>query len=175
MAQAIVRAIAVNAVKGQQRAQRLFTELLATTERENKRAQFEVVESLFDYKLAWDRELARRAAHGVVAPDPIPHPDQIRIDLRAGTFEIRGPLNKEEQADLETWRRYRQILVEGNECLIVVQQEGCDEWSPKEFEEQIRGNDRCIEIIDQMLRTGRPLPLPILPEALDLESVGRAD
>ena len=28
MAQAIVRALAVNAVKGQQRAQRLFTELL---------------------------------------------------------------------------------------------------------------------------------------------------
>ena len=36
MAQAIVRAVAVNAVKGQQRAQRLFTELLTTTERENK-------------------------------------------------------------------------------------------------------------------------------------------
>ena len=36
MAQAIVRALAVNAVKGQQRAQRLFTELLTTIERENK-------------------------------------------------------------------------------------------------------------------------------------------
>src|SRR4029078_7462453 len=34
MAQAIVRAVAVNAVKGQQRAQRLFTELLTSTERE---------------------------------------------------------------------------------------------------------------------------------------------
>jgi hypothetical protein len=32
MAQAIVRALAVNAVKGQQRAQRLFTQLLVTIE-----------------------------------------------------------------------------------------------------------------------------------------------
>lgn len=169
MAQAIVRAMAVNAVKGQQRAQRLFTELLATTEREKMRAHFEVVESLFDYKLAWDRELARRAANGIVAPDPIPHPDQIRIDLRAGTFEIRGPLSKEEQADLEIWRGYRQVIVDGNESLSSLQEEGFDQWSPGEYEEQIRDNNRCIEIIDQMLRTGRPLPLPILPEDLGIE------
>ncbi len=40
MAQAIVRALAVNAVKGQQRAQRLFTELLITIEhREAPRAR----------------------------------------------------------------------------------------------------------------------------------------
>lgn len=175
MAQAVVRAMAVNAVKGQQRAQRLFTELLSTTERERKHAHFEVVESLFDYKRAWDRELARRAAHGIVAPDPIPHPDHIRIDLRAGTFEIHGPLSKEEQTDLEIWRDYRQVLVEGNESLISLQEEGFDEWSPEEIEEQIRGNNRCLEIIDQMLRTGKPLPLPILPEDLDLECEGQAD
>ena len=169
MAQAIMRAMAVNAVKGQQRAQRLFTELLAATERERKQAHFEVVESLFDYKRAWDHELARRAAHGIVAPDPIPHPDHIRIDLRAGTFEIRGPLNKEEQADLEIWRGYRQVIVDGNESLASLQREGFDGWTPDEYEEQIHGNNRCIKIIDKMLRTGRPLPLPILPEDLDLE------
>ena len=81
MAQAIVRALAVNAVKGQQRAQRLFTELLTTTEREKRREQYEVLESLLDYKRTWDRELARRAQLGIVAPDPVPHPDHIRIDL----------------------------------------------------------------------------------------------
>ena len=36
MAQAVIRSLAVNAAKGNQRAQRLFTELLFTTERENK-------------------------------------------------------------------------------------------------------------------------------------------
>ena len=34
--------------------------------------------------------------------------------------------------------------------------------------EQIRGNEQCIEIIDRMQRTGRPMRLPILPEELDL-------
>lgn len=37
MAQAIMRSLAVNAAKGQQRAQRLFTTLLAATELENRR------------------------------------------------------------------------------------------------------------------------------------------
>ncbi|WP_407639080.1 DUF5681 domain-containing protein [Aliiroseovarius sediminilitoris] len=36
MAQAVMRALAVNAVTGQHRSQRLFAELLGSTERENK-------------------------------------------------------------------------------------------------------------------------------------------
>ncbi len=172
MAKAIVRAMAVNAVKGQQRAQRLFTELLTTTERERKRAHFETVEALFDYKRAWDRELARRVEYGIVAPDPIPHPDQIRIDLRAGTFEIRGPLSKEEHADLETWRGYREVIIEGNRSLISLREdEEFDEWSAQEIDEQIVGNNRCIEIIDRMLATGRPLPVPSSLTEIEMEGV----
>lgn len=37
MAQAVVRSLAVNAAKGNQRAQRLFTQILAATETANKR------------------------------------------------------------------------------------------------------------------------------------------
>ena len=170
MAQAIIRALAVNAVKGQQRAQRLFTELLVTTEREKRCEQYELLEVMFDYKRKWDQELQRRRTLGIVAPDPIPHPDHIRIDLRNGNLEILGPLTKEEQADLEVWRRYRQVFVEGNESLRTLLAEGCDEWTPEEMEEQIRGNQQCIDIIDKMLRIGRPLPLPVLPDDLVLET-----
>ena len=172
MAQAIVRALAVNAVKGQQRAQRLFTELLTTTEREKRREQYEVLESLLDYKRTWDRELARRAQLGVIAPDPVPHPDHIRIDLWRGTFEISGPISKEDQADLQVWQRYRQVFVVGNESLTSLLAEGPDAWSPEEMddlEEQMRGNQRCIDLIDGMLRTGRPMALPDLPEGFARE------
>ena len=96
MAQAIVRALAVSAVKGQQRAHRLFTELLRTTERENKRT--------------WDRELAvglPSASSRRSEPASRPHPDRLphrRLrDLRS--------LSKEEQAELDVWTRCRQVLV----------------------------------------------------------------
>ena len=96
-----------NAVKGQQRSQRLFTELLATTERETYRERYEVLETMFDYKRKWDQELERRRTLGIVLPDPVPHPDHIRIDMRTGTFEILGLLTREEKADLEVWNRRR--------------------------------------------------------------------
>jgi len=98
MAQAIVRAVAVNAVKGQQRAQRLFTELLTTTERENKALNDEWLDVAMTYKLEWEKELDRRKQLGITdLPDPLPHPDHIVIDMNAGTAYVRGPSTKEEK------------------------------------------------------------------------------
>jgi len=98
MAQAVIRSLAVNAVKGNQRAQRLFTELLSTTERENKRLHDEWLDVATTYKVEWDRELERRQRLGIVAPDPLPHPDHVVINYRTGEVEIKGPMTKEEKA-----------------------------------------------------------------------------
>ena len=40
------------------------------------------------------------------------------------------------------------------------------------MEEQIRGNQQCIDIIDRMLKIGRPLPLPDLPDDVDSDLRG---
>ncbi len=98
MAQAVIRSLAVNAAKGNQRAQRLFTELLFTTERENKRLHDEWLDVATTYKVEWDRELERRQRLGIVAPDPLPHPDHIVINYRTGEVAIKGPMTKEEKA-----------------------------------------------------------------------------
>ena len=56
-----------------------------------------------------------------------------------------------------------------NEGLTSLLAEGADEWSAEEMDaEQMRGNDRCIDFIDKMLRIGRPLPLPVLPEEFEV-------
>lgn len=98
MAQAIVRAVAVNAVKGQQSAQRLFTELLTTTERENKALNDEWLDVAITYKLEWEKELERRKRLGITdLPDPLPHPDHIVLDMQKGTANVRGPSTREEK------------------------------------------------------------------------------
>src|SRR4029079_18583332 len=101
MVQAIVRSLAVNAAKGNQRAQRLFTQLLSTTERDNKQLHDEWLQTAINYKVDWERELERRAQHGIVAPAPIPHPDNVIIDMQTGTVRITGPMTKEEKASLD--------------------------------------------------------------------------
>ena len=90
MAEAIVRALAVNAARGDLRAQQLFTRLLLTTERENRRNHDELLEAVIGYKTDWERELAWRQKAGVIGPDPVPHPDDIHVDLSTGAVRISG-------------------------------------------------------------------------------------
>ena len=92
MAQAIVRTLALNAAKGNQRALNLFTELLSSTERDNKQLHDEWLETAITYKIDWERELERRKVMGGTGPEPLPHPDDIVINMRTGQVEIKGPV-----------------------------------------------------------------------------------
>jgi len=103
MAKAVIRALAVNAVKGSHRAQRIFTQLLTVTERENKRLHDEWLDTAMTYKVEWDRELARRKQLGITGPEPIPHPDHIVIDMRTGEVAIKGPFTREQKAEIDLW------------------------------------------------------------------------
>ena len=112
MAQAIIRALAVNAARGQHRSQQLFAELLSETERANKQQSDEWLQTAIEYKHEWEQELARRAALGITGPEPLPHPDDIVIDMKTGQVIIKGPMTKEEKA---VWDRLRARLVECNQ------------------------------------------------------------
>lgn len=96
MATAVLRAVAMNAAKGNNRAATLFTTLLSKTEAENRKLAIEAFGSALDYKIAWGKELDRRKRHGLNLPDPVPHPDDIILDARRMTFRIAGPLTREE-------------------------------------------------------------------------------
>ncbi len=105
MAQAIIRSHAVNAAKGKARAQRLFAELLGSTEQENRRLHDQWLETAISYKADWERELERRKALGIEAPAPLPHPDDIIIDMRTGAVRITGPMTREEKV---VWDGFRE-------------------------------------------------------------------
>jgi Family of unknown function (DUF5681) len=106
VAQAIIRSMAINAAKGQHRAQQLFAELLVATEHSQKTVNDQYMKALIDYKVDWEEELTRRKMLGITnLPDPLPHPDHIEIDLRKGTGRIVGPITKEEKAAVDYWKR----------------------------------------------------------------------
>src|SRR5687767_7832745 len=99
MAQAIIRRMALQAVKGEPRSQFLFTRMLATIEQERREIHDQWMDRMMDYKFKWEAELARRKKLGLKLPEPVPHPDQITIDVMNGTVHAIGPWTKEE-ADL---------------------------------------------------------------------------
>lgn len=111
IAQAVIRSMAVNAVKGQHRAQRLFAELLSGTENARRMLNNEWLETAIEYKVGWEKELLRRETLGIThLPDPLPHPDHIEIDMYEGTARMIGPTTREEKAELDALIENKAVL-----------------------------------------------------------------
>jgi hypothetical protein len=116
MARAVVRALAVNAARGQLRSQQLFARLVSETERANKASREEFLQNAFDYKRLWDHELEQRRKLGVQLPDPIPHPDDVIIDVKTGEVRFTGPMTKEDNVK---WNRLWDRVEECDEAIAI--------------------------------------------------------
>jgi hypothetical protein len=75
----------------------MFTALLQATEKERKAEHDLTLETAIEYKTHWEDELERRTALGIVGPDPIPHPDDVIINVKTGEVHITGPVTKQEK------------------------------------------------------------------------------
>ena len=96
MISAVLRAVATNAAKGNNRAAMLFTTLVGKTESENKKRASETLKSALHYKELWTKELKRRKHLRIKLSDSITHPDDIVIDPRKMGVRIVGPLTRDE-------------------------------------------------------------------------------
>jgi hypothetical protein len=95
--QASVRALAISAMKGSRLAQKQLSDIVRTVEARKNAEKTEVLEVMIEYKQKWTAELERRQRYSIIAPDPIPHPDDIFIDLRNGSIEIEGPVDERQK------------------------------------------------------------------------------
>ena len=151
IAQAVVRSLAVNAAKGQHRAQRLFAELLGAAEAANKRLHDEWLVAAITYKIEWEQELERRRQLGIDAPEPIPHPDDIEIDMRTGQILIKGPMTREEKDRLDRLRNrkadFELQLAEFRQELI----DDPDHEYRRFIEDEIAHSERILGIIRRVI------------------------
>lgn len=152
MAQAVIRSLAVNAAKGNQRAQRLFTELLTSTERENARLHNEWLDTAITYKVEWEKELRRRERLGITdLPEPLPHPDHIVVDFRTNNVRITGPMSKEEKEEWDMWlgkkAEFEAELAELEQMLL-----DDPETSHRKFiEDDIKHTKKVLGIINRVI------------------------
>ena len=152
IAQAVLRSLAVNAVKGQHRSQRLFAELLSSVETANRTLHNEWLNTAMEYKIKWDQELARRERLGIInAPEPLPHPDHVLIDVREGTARIVGPATREEKAEWDHWVSRKAIFEEELQELQATLEEETDEGRIIEISNEVERSVRVLEIIASLL------------------------
>ena len=107
---AVIRSIADNALKGDQRSQRLYTDLVGEQERKEKEERDETFVGWLKYKNAWGPEFARRKSRGMAEPDQLPHPDHVVLDPATCTVSLAGPVTKEEKASWERWSKIRAAI-----------------------------------------------------------------
>lgn len=152
IARAVLRSLAVNAVKGQHRSQRLFSELLASVETSNRTTYDEWMKTAIDYKIEWDRELARRKRLGIIdAPQPLPHPDHVVIDIRAGTANIIGPATREELAEWETWIERQKMFEEELDELQQLLEDATEDNEIAFIKAEIAQTEKVLRIIRRAL------------------------
>ena len=104
--QAAVRALAIAAMKGSRLSQRALAELVRQVEDRKASEHLTMMENALEYKQKWTAELERCRRLGLNEPDPIPHPDDIIIDMRTGHVRTEGPLDEREKRDWD-WRLAR--------------------------------------------------------------------
>lgn len=95
--QAAVRSLAIAAMKGSRLSQRALAELVRQVEDRKANEHLTALENAFEYKQKWTAELERRRRFGIDEPDPVPHPDDIIIDMRTGHVRTEGPLDQREK------------------------------------------------------------------------------
>lgn len=98
--QAAIRSLAISAMKGSRLSQRALAELVRDIEERKSSERLTCLENAFEYQQKWTEELERRRKYGIIdLPDPVPHPEDIVIDLRTGDVRTEGPLDEREKKE----------------------------------------------------------------------------
>ncbi len=108
-------------------------------EREDKASHDEWVSAALDYKIECERELERRKKCGETGPEPIPHPDDIVLNMNTGQIEVKGPMTKEEKVK---WDRAREFKAEHDEFLTEIEARVAKEPKDKGLRDMLAGHRR---------------------------------
>jgi len=147
--QAVFRAMGVAALKGNRFAQKTLAELVQKVEQDHRDIQYSTMESFTEYKIQWNREIERCKKLGLPDPQPLPHPDDVIIDYRAGTFRIAGPMTKEEKA---RWDKLLDRRADSQEEVNYYRQMIAEEPDRAKFwKEQLLFEQRIFDIINEKL------------------------
>ena len=159
-AAAVMRSIGLKAMKGEPRSQKLFAEILLSTEAKKLKDHVEYFEALLDYKRGATAELERRKKHGLTdLPPVLPHPDHVILNMRTGEARIHGPVSEEELKMLERARRTRAVQIDELQCLndaLKLAMEEGNQAAVIDLKEMIQRDQRLFETVDKFVKLFEP-------------------
>lgn len=152
--QAAVRSLAISAMKGSRLSQRALAELVRDIEERKSSERLTCLENAFEYQQKWTEELERRRKYEITdLPDPVPHPEDIVIDLRTGDVRTEGPLDEREKKD---WDRRLARRAEAQEEVNAFAERRRKARSPEQKQrwlDELHFEQRIFDIINDAMPT----------------------
>jgi hypothetical protein len=98
MVQAALRSLAVNAARGDFKAQKMFLTHVQTVEARREANISAGIGIWITYKKDWQAEFEHCDALGKKRREPLPHPDEIEMDMSTREIIFNGPVDEIEKA-----------------------------------------------------------------------------
>jgi hypothetical protein len=153
---AVFRSLGVSALKGNRLAQTTLAELVRGIEEEDRQLRSSHFEAACEYKFGWEKAIEHARKHGLPEPTPLPHPDDVIVDVRRSEVRYEGPITPEEK---RRWDRMLECRDEQQEEVAQLARGYRDakmaEAHPRLLETLASHWKRAVELYD---RINDPLP-----------------
>lgn len=104
---AVFRSLGVSAMKGNRLAQATLAELVRGIEEEDRQIRSGHFETACEYKYGWEQAIEHARRHGLPEPTPLPHPDDVIVDVRRCEVRYEGPITPEEKKRWDRMLEFR--------------------------------------------------------------------
>lgn len=148
--QAVIRSLGVAAVKGSHRAQIALASMVKAAQDKTLQDRRFVFESALEYKRSWEEVKERCDARGEPYPEPIPHPDEVRINTRTSVVTYNGPQSLDEKAE---WDK---LLAERDEAIAEIAE--LEKLKKRRSAQQrafldrnIRSQQQIVDLVDDLI------------------------
>lgn len=98
MIQAVLRSLGVAAVKGHHRSQLALASMVKTVQAARYEDRKELFQSAVEYKDRWREAIENCNRDGVEPPEPVPHPDDMVLNLNTMEVTFNGPMTEDDKA-----------------------------------------------------------------------------
>lgn len=149
MAQAILRSLAVSAVKGNFKAQIAITNIVQATQDRVLDGRRAIYEAATDYKRHWRQQFAEYDRQGIPRPEPVPHPDEVIIDENTLLVRHNGPENHDQKAEWDQMLERKEVWKED-----LKDTQAARDLNPAlayVYDKEIAQADYIIRLIDQTI------------------------
>ncbi|API57992.1 hypothetical protein BSL82_00640 [Tardibacter chloracetimidivorans] len=104
---AVFRSMGVSAMKGNRLAQTTMAELVRGIEEEDRQLRSSYFDTACEYKTGWEQAIEQARRHGLPEPTPVPHPDDVILDIRRAEVRYEGPITLEEKKRWDRMLEFR--------------------------------------------------------------------